>query len=265
MNRFFKSQRKGLFLRATTLTELLVVLAIISLLATLAVPVYVQKSEQARRAVARAEVREIANAEEAVIITHGFVVPMHVLDNVPNLDNGGTDVRDDFENDSNDGTKFVIDPFIPLDDQFGSQQTLSSSDDKVERMIAFWQGPFLNPGRVFQGTSGDNNTVNANQEDISTDILLDPWGRPYRLYSDLGLTGDEPAPSAISQIALTTNSRARNFDNGRLTNDDDRFDRFAVLSYGSNGIADDGVGGDLDDDIFYTFGTVVNETSFNLF
>src|SRR3990170_2792993 len=65
-----------------TLTELLVVLLIISLLSTIAIPVYVTRAENAKVNTARQETREIAQAEEQCAIIHGFYVPLQILDDL---------------------------------------------------------------------------------------------------------------------------------------------------------------------------------------
>lgn len=256
--------------RAVTLVELLVVLAILSLLATLAVPVYVQKTEQARRATARAEVRAIAEAQEQVALAHGFYVPMHLLDNLANSTFESA-VRDDFDNygSASPGAAFLINPFVNLQQQFGNQPTLadglSGNDLQAANMIAGWQGPFLNPTRV------GNDAQNPNtRQNVARDIILDPWGRPYVFFSPVGiiaeqnftdLKGYDTSDTSVSRIAI---------DSGRLRNQDgsfmDPFDRWAIVSYGANGVLDAndaGPGGVLPDDIWYTFGFVLNETAFN--
>src|SRR5678816_3845545 len=79
-----------------TLTELLVVLLIIAILATIAVPVYLNRVEEARVRTAQAEVSEIAKGEDMVAATHGFYVPLQMLDDViqPETTNGSDDSID---------------------------------------------------------------------------------------------------------------------------------------------------------------------------
>jgi prepilin-type N-terminal cleavage/methylation domain-containing protein len=255
--------RRNFFRRGFTLTELLVVLAIISLLATIAVPVYISRVQQARIAIARAETREIATAMQQVGIVHGFFVPIHILDNIPNTPAGSSGSfgtpgsLDDFDNLTNPSSHRVIDLARPLagtaSSQFGNQSTLSptGSDPRVLRMINAWQGPFLNPHRVWfigaDPTTGQNG-------DLTLDLVLDPWGLPYRMYSPVGVTGSLNPPSAggvsTSQYVLTA-------DDGELTTDErDRFDRFAIVSYGPDGVTGFDSGApqqNQGDDIVYTF------------
>lgn len=251
--------------RAVTLTELLVVLAIISLLATIAVPVYVQKTEQARRATARFEVRAIAEAQESVALTHGFYVPIHILDNLPN-DADDDDVRDDFDNHTEDNQVYVIDPYTDLFTQEGNQitlnQGLSGANTRVANMIQFWSGPFLNPNRV----ATDNTRTDQN---VTLDTVLDPWGRPYLFYSPIGiianqdyddLTDFSSTPAGVTRI-LYDNGELQDQSNGTA----DLFDRYAIISYGANGVRDRTNSGDPanSDDVYYTFGFTPNESAYN--
>lgn len=247
--------------RATTLIELLVVLAIISLLATIAVPVYLSQLQRAKYAIARAEVRNIAEAQQQVAIIHGFYVPIHILNNIPNRTNnlgGASSSRDDFNNHGDLANVFVIDATIPLSDQTGAQQlALSSSDARVERMRNEWQGPFLNPQRVRR--VGEDLAAN-NTGIFHLDFVVDPWGTPYRLYTDLGETGGSLPTGIDTQITITDD----NLQVSSASSEADRFDRFAIVSFGpdgrSNGVGNQG------DDIFYTFvGVTGNETRYSGF
>ncbi|CAN5372115.1 hypothetical protein BH09SUM1_BH09SUM1_02050 [soil metagenome] len=258
-------------LRAVTLTELLVVLAIISLLATLAVPVFVSQMQRARYSVAQAEVREIAEAEQMAAIVHGFYFPIHVLDNVPNRPSGSgvggasTD-RDDFENLT--GVRYVIDATLSLEEQVNGNggtapqiQLLTTGNSRIARAVQSWQGPFLNPKRVVY--VGSTASVQGSG-DLHADLVIDPWGNPYRFYTDLGLVGSAGLPSASNETAIL------GMDDGRLNisgPEVDRFDRFAIVSYGPDGIS--GFNGNslvYEDDIFYTFsGVAGNETTYQGF
>ena len=250
-------------MRAVTLTELLVVLAIISLLATIAVPVFVQKTHQARIATARMEVREIAMAEDMVAMTHGYYVPIHILDNIANVTVGGSgNGHDNFSDYPALASVFVVDPFIDLTLQNSSGQNdlnvgTADPNDRVAQMINFWQGPFLNAKRVYTGNSLVNDPGDLTQQEVSYDFVLDPWGLPYRFYSPIGII------STASHITVNPPSSGNNIDDGNLTTDDDRFDRFVIVSYGANGESDIETIQEFDDDIFYEFGPVPNESAYN--
>ena len=68
-----------------TLTELLVVLVIVALMATLAVPVAINRAQQSKVTAARADAKMLAEAEEICAMIHGFYVPLQVLDDVPEM------------------------------------------------------------------------------------------------------------------------------------------------------------------------------------
>ncbi|MCB2154785.1 type II secretion system GspH family protein [bacterium] len=251
-------------MRAVTLTELLVVLAIISLLATIAVPVFVQKTHQARIATARMEVREIAMAQDMCAMTHGYYVPIHILDNVPNLNVGSTGTaHDNFADYPTASTTYVVNPFLDLAEQVSAGQDdlavgTADPNDRVAQMINYWQGPFLNAKRVYTGNDIVNDPQDLTQQEVSYDFVLDPWGRPYRFYSPIGII------STASESTINATPSNNDIDDGNINqNQDDRFDRFAIVSFGSNGESDSSTVQEFDDDIFYEFGPVANETAFN--
>jgi prepilin-type N-terminal cleavage/methylation domain-containing protein len=261
--------------RAVTLTELLVVLAIISLLATLAVPVYVSQINRARVATAQAEVRSIAEAQQAVAVTHGYFVPIHILNNVPNAPTGASSTgdRDDFVRVSSN-TVFAIDATISpdryrngdvSDANYNPRIQTSGSNSRITRMVETWQGPFLNPKRIrYDGASAGV----QGSGDYSRDLVVDPWGNPYRFYFTGGLIGDGSLPTGPltdSQVNLAV-------DNGNVTPsgaEQGRFDRFAILSYGPDSVSGYASNNSLisGDDVFYTFTSLAvgNETTYQGF
>lgn len=247
--------------RGVTLAELLVVLAIISLLATLAVPVYVSRAEQARRATARAEVRAIAEAQEMVGALYGFYVPIHTLDKVPErigADNG--DNWPDYP-----GTAFFIRIGQRVNDQAGSQiqysGTLGAGNQDIRPLIENWQGPFLNAVRKFR-QSGATNPSDFTTNDIHFDLVLDPWGRPYRLFTPEGITGTSNTTSNHGQIpAASPNTVDNGFINIQTGTIQAKFDRFAIVSFGPDGVLD-AANSDFPDDIFYEFGSLPNPEGF---
>ncbi|MDX2176037.1 MAG: type II secretion system protein [Candidatus Sumerlaeia bacterium] len=254
--------------RAVTLTEVLVVLVIISLLATIAVPTYVQKLQLARVAIARQEQREIVQALNSAAALHGYVVPLRVLDNVPSR--GSASPEDDFVDGTVTGS-FLIDPFQSVDAQLGNQATISDTGNaRVANLVNFWAGPYLQPQRVFNPNSSSNNPGSLTRQELARDYILDPWNRPYLLYSPLGLVGNYTPPSSASG-AIDPTTYPIDTDNGVLrTVEGARFDRWAVLSLGPNGYSD-GVTSTLagttpEDDIFYEFSiSIENETAYSRF
>ncbi len=252
--------------RAVTMTELLVVLAIISLLATIAVPVYLSQIQRAKFSVAQAEVRAIAEAEQNVAILHGFYVPIHILDNIPNRQSGtsntGTSTSlDDFDNLASPASHFLIDAQVPVEDiSSADQASLGDTTTRVESLIETWQGPFLNPKRVaYVGADVGTGALG----ELTHDLVVDPWGNPYRFYTARGLASSAGLPGASQEDVLLTMD---DLDIGNGT-EVDRFDRFAIVSYGPDGMSDF-TNNPLDqgNDIYYTFvGVTPNETVYSGF
>jgi len=267
--------------RAVTLTELLVVLVIISLLATVAVPVYVNKVEQAKISTARMEVREIAHAQEQCALIHGFYVPLQVLDNLiydVDTHSSGNPRTDDMENEDQDIYLIVATRSVEL--QYGGDQLRLRDWEGVNRhpmvqnLYTKWAGPFLNPQRVAFGEEIQRNLLTSAEENEATslDFPLDPWGNPYRFYSPIGIIGSDALTEHLPVGAPGDKPSGSwtNFSNGQLTQNDDRFDRFAIVSFGPNMRTDAQGGGtgftDTDsDDIVFLFGAQFTESSFRAF
>ncbi len=255
--------RKNKMRRGVTLTELLVVLAIIGLLSTIAIPVYVNKMEQAKWKTAAQECKEISEAEQACAIIHSYYFPIQLLDNIPNNTNNPA-YADDLDNED-ENSVYIIDAFQDANTQLNppagrpelGQKTLSNRSDypRVAKMYDHWNGPFLNPSRVFvyPGQSSEQQFQNATQ--VARDFPLDPWGNPYRFYSPLGIIG-----TGAYAARTVDDYNSADFSNGRLTTDDDRFDRFAIVSYGPDGLPKESESDE--DDIIYKFGHVVNESAY---
>jgi len=234
---------------AVTLTELLVVLVIIGILSTIAVPVYINQAERARVATAHLEVRELAQAMEACGITHGRYVPLQVLNDLPGTTaqqgSGNSDVIQDetaldainFDLATQQLTNFAIsNPLL----------SITSTDPRTVTMVKNWAGPFINFQRVYVPVGHTPNTVNK------SDFPLDPWGNPYRFYSPIGIIG---STNNIEPYAQS------DFD-GALTTQDDRFDRWAIVSWGPDGQSDTLNANITQDDVSYVFGSATAETTF---
>lgn len=250
--------------RGVTLTELLVVMLIISLLATVAVPVYVNRAENARVAIANAECREIAQAEEQCAILHGFYVPFQVLDDTPALGpNLFVATEDSITQDATiNGNTSVINPLIRPFDQLGRQPTLNqyTVNSRLRSMVLNWQGPFLNPQRVYLGNRLDLRPGNPDYFSspwFRLDFPLDPWGTPYALYSPLGIVGS----NAYNNVNVSNYNL--NFSDGLLTNVDNRFlERYAVVSFGRDSISETLNATNDRNDIVYLFGVAGVESTF---
>jgi len=206
--------------RAVTLTELLVVLAIIGLLATIAVPVYVSKMEQAKIVTAKHEVRELADAEEICGILHGYYVPLCMLDDLPYRSSGRPPRVDDVENTANILDPYLIDVAIPILEQRGNQKQLGSNRNdtpSVGKLYFGWQGPFINFKRYYMGQGIYTEPATPTNDRIAQDYPLDPWGNPYLMATERGLVtliGQIPSPDVTLEHS---------------------FDRMAILSLGPDG------------------------------
>jgi prepilin-type N-terminal cleavage/methylation domain-containing protein len=254
--------------RAVTLTELLVVVVIISLLATIAVPVYVNKAEQARIATAIQETRELANAEEQCALVHGVYIPLQMLDDNPvDTSRFTSNQTDDIGYELANGTNIsFIFATLPIVQQQGNQPMLSEWSSTSSRnyitmnnLYQKWAGPFVNINRA---AFADKIRIEGSSNLVSFDFPLDPWGNPYRLYSPLGVVGT----GALNEDF--TNAYG-SFSDGQITyNDPNRFDRFAVVSYGpdrhTKGQANATWNADRDD-IYHLFGGIYTESSFQAF
>jgi prepilin-type N-terminal cleavage/methylation domain-containing protein len=251
---------------AVTLTELLVVLVILGLLATLAVPVAVNRSRQAKFAVARAEIKALAQGIEICAMTHGFIVPLQLLDNIPA--DRITSIAGENDDLLNESTNIVlIEVGVNAFDQIirpSRQVRLDDPNDtRVQTMIQTWAGPFTQWQRPFIGGGFLNPNVSTNlrltSSQVRRDYPLDPWGHPYRLYSPIGIVGSGSA-GAINTIPLEASLDTDSFSDGQITQVDDRFDRWAVVSFGPDGVSDQtttsgGTAGDpvRGDDVIYFF------------
>lgn len=218
--------------RGSLLIDTLVVLGCTALLTVIAVPVYYQGAGKAKLRLAGAEIRQLAAAEEAVADQFGFYVPLQLLDDVARSADYRTPRTDDIANEP--GTIRLIGANADIEGQAGKQPTLGSENERSQALSEQWSGPYAQAKRVHLGGSAgrdlDPATLTAAQ--IRRDYPLDPWGNPYRFYSPLGLIGS--GATGVEASALDTDE----FSDGVLTRDDDRFDSFAIVSWGPDGQSD---------------------------
>lgn len=249
--------------RGLTLTELLAVLLILSLLATIAVPVYVSRQEDARIRVALTECRQYAMAQETVAAMHGFYVPLQLLDELPPRNDGSTPLDEErIDLHYNPNNMYLIIPTVEARVQEGDQFTLGdyNTNALVRKLIDNWSGPFVNFQRFWwdvTSTVYDSPTDDdyRDSDDLFRDFPLDPWGNPYRFYSPIGIIGDGNDHDSNFDFENPNNR----FSNGYITQfDDERFQKYAIVSYGRDGIRDTDTllpANSVPNDIYYEFGT----------
>lgn len=267
-----------------TLTELLVVLAIIGLLAAIAVPMYLNHQEMAKVRVAIAECKQLAEAEERCAIRHGFYAPLQLLDDLAPGDE--TDKNyDDLANSRREfgNVLYFIDPAIRPDIQFfGARQPRidfylpgATFSRRIADLYWGWDGPFINVHRKYYGQDFVPNIPQALTDRArALDWPLDPWGNPYRFYSSLGIIGTDARWDTRIPASYSAALETITFGDGLLTQTGFyAFDRYAVVSYGPDGAegaitvaaSAASVQDPRNDDIIYMFGRIPNETAYRLF
>jgi len=235
-----------------TLTELLVVVAIIGIISLALIPALTQRTENARVATARQEVKELAMAEDSCAITTGYYLPLQLLDDIKR----STRVEDDSLNNEIDSI-FLIDPFYTYIDNLGNysiptQELLPTSNYNQYRIYTQWSGPY---------TSFVKTLLNYVPQAMERrDFPLDPWNTPYRFFSPIGIIGDG-ADTEETDLTVISNNAA--FSNGRITLDipDYARGRWLIVSLGRNRQFDD-PDNLSSDDIVHAFGLVIHETNY---
>jgi hypothetical protein len=169
---------------------------------------------------------------------------------------------DDIANSSSGNNVRLILINIPIEDQDNNQILLNDGTSALaENIRRTWKGPFLNPQRVWTGANNDpNEEVDLTDAEARRDYPLDPYGNPYRFYSPLGILGSNALNGSTA-----SDFDSDNFADNDITTQDDRFDRFAIVSFGPDGFSQNSTNGLVDDDIVFLFGFNPNESTFSLF
>ena len=141
---------------AFTLVELLVVVAIISILSALALTTVSNRSEEARLAATKEDLTRIVSALQTCEADTGYLVGMNFLDNARGV---GSTLDDDFADFLPTSGDYLIDPVTGLNEVVN------------DNFLGLWKGPYISY---------------INDMRPADDIPEDPWGNPYWFYTSGG-------------------------------------------------------------------------------
>ena len=191
------SRQKGF-----SLLEILIALLILSIITTLAINRYAERTDDARRAAAQAEINQIVKAEQQCEIDTGYYVSLRALDDPPG---GGTMVIE-----PNGVRQYRIDnEFTPYAFDTAGQWFYNPIDTRN------WKGPYI--------TYQNADTTGTPSDLGSYGSPLDPWGRNYKLFTRYGLTNPKLTPPFQDETMYVGT-----------------FDRYAIVSYGKDGLPGNG-------------------------
>lgn len=218
--------------RGNMFVETLIILAVIGLMVLIAIPVYSGRASQSKLDQATREIERLALAEKQVAEKYGYYLPLQVLDDVP----AGSEGIDSIANEP-DAVRL-----IPTE----VEGEPPAAQPAVAEIAEEWNGPYAQTKRVYLGAASESlDLAELEPETLQLDHPLDPWGTPYRFYAPTGIIGS----AALSEEEGALNNPE--FSDGVVTANDDRFDTFAIVSFGPNGQSDSMT--EEDDDIIYLF------------
>lgn len=189
--------------KAFTLMELLVVVLILGLLATIAVGVFTNQVERARYAAARTTIAAIELAVTRYQLDVGDFPPS----------GSATPAAPDFE-----GNGWM---YLAL--------TRSMSGDTSAPASARWQGPYIDVKKLhlgdINGIAIDETSAALTMADVQ---ILDPWGSPYRYVRSHGSADDNYTVNGATELPLTNPYAATDVYYNPTT--------FQIISNGRNGV-----------------------------
>lgn len=243
---------------AFTILEVLIAVIIIGILTSILVPVLSNRSADAKITAAKAELKNIADAEERVAIHTGYFVRLYALDDLIGGDAVGFGVTGDRLDGVRDeklnaivttGEQMFIDPASGIQLLPANQNVAYTRLTSNETSFG-WQGPYYTIHRDEAAAPDPTDSTLGRQVGHLAGIPTDPWGNDYILLTKRGAL-NEPAGTIDATLALS----------GGGTVNAEVFDRPTVLSLGPNGVP-----GDADttsqnfnklgkgDDLYYSFG-----------
>lgn len=168
--------------KAFTLMELLVVVLILGLLATVAVGVYTNQVERARYAAARSTIAAVELAVSRYQLDLGEFPPS----------GSESDIALTFEG---NGRMYLA-------------LTRSMNGNTSEPASARWQGPYIDVKKLnlgdINGTPVDDLTTGSGTGLLMGDIqILDPWGSPYRYVRSNGSPSDNYTVNGATELPMS--------------------------------------------------------------
>jgi len=209
--------------KAFTLMELLVVVLILGLLATMAVGVYTTQVERARYAAARTTIATLDLAINRYQLDTGDWPPSGSLTN-PGSAEG-----------------------IPFEGNGRLQQALTHGlfdPATTSSAAARWQGPYISVQDIQLGDFFGNPIDTSSTTVLAGDVqILDPWHSPYRYVRSNGSADDNYTVNSATKLPATNPYAATDIYYNPTT--------FQIVSKGPNGItnaaASNAYGTDTDD------------------
>ncbi|MDX2176035.1 MAG: hypothetical protein SF028_06145 [Candidatus Sumerlaeia bacterium] len=217
MHAFGRHPRRGL-----TAIEIAMVATVLAILALVILPVYRQRTEEARKAAAQDELRSIVNMMILVEADlENFTPRLQDLDNVENLGSGFVDSN----------LRSTEPPYAEWNRTLGYNVggTATAPDERATKVVPNWRGPYLAVRRFAEiqsiealipdaiypdgpiyvvGANGnsptyDNPGGSAITDDPADRYPVDPWGNPYLLFGRGRLSADTES-TFNSRVVYTT-------------------------------------------------------------
>ncbi len=206
-----------------TLVEMLTVIAIISILAGLVIPVVIIAQERGRITQAQSDITSLLTALKQLDADYGKVLKKSGSGANSNYSIGGHNI---------DGTKIyhnvatidgdvydgmIAELSVPKNSEFTSSNPVSVNKRK----------------RIYlEAKKGFDPSVDYDTDNNKKTLWRDPWGNPYKVYIKVTRDGEMELPN--------TRTSATDADNKTIVGD------FAIYSYGPNGEDDKGCNVSLD-------------------
>lgn len=231
---------------AFSIIELLIALVIISILVAMVILIASNRAAEARLRTAQADLRLIAEAEQAAVIDVNYFLRLYVLDDVVGGDNIQPGALNDLIDGLQDETLNTRNPdgeIYGIMPDFGSLPISSSTTaaGSLRNITALLRNetivgiglPYISYPRQYEDPSTGENF----------NVPRDPWGNPYMIFTRQGFINDVDTLFAPNQGLISgtvTMTGAGSFD--PLV-----FDRLTIVSFGPDALPGDAGLGDVGD------------------